>query len=146
MGRNRRWDHLYDQTTQPVKRYVQARVAEHLTEELRAWPPGSIEWVSDEERERHAPLLSVGPPDRAVAFALRVARLDLLREFDAAEELIRGEGSSHWQSPSEQAAGRFVARYVVEACLALKEEAPGLHLSRTDLAEIIEETSRQFSP
>lgn len=145
MGRDRRWDYLYDRTARPVKAYVQGRAAEHLAEELGDWPPRSIEWASDEERDRHALALSARPPKRVVTFALRVAQLNLLREFDAVEELVRSEGSSHWQNPSDHAVGRFVARYAAETCLALKEEAPGLHLTRADLVEILGEASRRFS-
>ncbi len=132
--RDRRWDHLYDLERRPAKEYILERFAEELASDLAAWPPPVVEWVSEELRRRYATGLAERPSDDALRLALEMARLDLAREFEAIDALIRNEASHRWRTEAEAAAGHLVALFVTEKCLGLKEWAEGARLTRADLA------------
>ena len=133
MSRNRRWDHLYDRQTQPVKTYILEKFAEELAGELVAWPPPMVEWVSEELRARYAAGLEQAPREQVVRFALDVARLDLAHAFEAIDRLMSEDAPRHWQTPAEAAAGHLLVRFLTEKCLSLKEWAEGAKLTRDDL-------------
>src|SRR5690349_24242994 len=123
--RDRRWDFLYDRQRQPVKAYVLGRFAEELARELAAWPPPFLEWVSDELRARWAPGAAEKPRDDVVRFALALARLDLLREWDAQERILQTD-AHRLQSPAEEAALHLLTVFLTEKCLGLKEYAENI--------------------
>ena len=131
--RDRRWDFLYDRQRQPVKAYVLARFAEELAAELRAWPPPFVDWVPEELRARWAAGAEERPRDDVMRFALELARLDLLREFEEVERRLAAE-SHRLQSPAEEAALHLLVRLLTERCLGLKEYADSMRISREELA------------
>ncbi len=141
--RDRRWDFLYDRQRQPVKAFILARFAEHLADELRAWPPPFVEWVSDELRARWAAGLAARPRDEAFRLALELARLDLSREFEAAERRLAAAGAAA-PTPEERAAVHLLVRFLTEKCLGLKEHAEGARLSREDLVRCLELVERRL--
>jgi hypothetical protein len=105
-----------------------------------------VEWVSPELRARWAAGLEAPPRQDVLRLALRLARLDLLREFEAEERLLAAEGRACFQVPAEEAAGHLLVRFVTEKCLGLKEWAEGAHLSRQDLARCLEMVERRLFP
>lgn len=141
--RDRRWDFLYDRRTQPVKAYLLERFAEELSRELEAWPPPFVDWVSEELRERWAAGAAEKPRDDVVRFALELARLDLLREYEEAERRLRAE-AHRLQTPAEEAAVHLLVRLVTEKCLGLKEHAEGARIRREDLAEMLGQVERRL--
>ena len=141
--RDRRWDFLYDRQKQPVKAYVLGRFAEELARELAAWPPPFVDWVSDELRARWAAGAEAPPRDDVVRFALELARLDLLREFEEIDRRLAAE-SHRLQSPAEEAALHLLVRLVTEKCLGLKEYAEGARLRREDLAAMLDDVERRL--
>ncbi len=141
--RDRRWDFLYDRQRQPVKAYVLARFAGELATELGAWPPPFLDWVSEELRARYAAGAAEKPRDDVVRFALEVARLDLLREWDAVERRLAAE-AHRLQAPAEEAALHLLVRLLTERCLGLKEHASSMHLSREDLAGALADVERRL--
>ncbi len=141
--RDRRWDFLYDRQRQPVREYVLGRFAEELARELASWPPPFVEWVSDELRARWAAGAAEKPRDDVVRFALEIARLDLLREFDEIERRLGTEGH-RLQTPAEEAALHLLVRLVTEKCLGLKEHAEAARLRREDLARMLEDVERRL--
>jgi hypothetical protein len=141
--RDRRWDFLYDRQRQPVKAYVLERFAEELAAELAGWPPPFVEWVSDELRARWSAGAAERPRDDVVRFALEIARLDLLRQFDEVERRLRAEGH-RLRSPVEEAALHLLVRLLTEKCLGLKEHADKLRLSREDLAACLLDVERRL--
>ncbi|HET8538744.1 MAG TPA: hypothetical protein VFL83_02610 [Anaeromyxobacter sp.] len=141
--RDRRWDFLYDRQRQPVKEYVLGRFAEELARELAAWPPPFVEWVSDELRARWAAGAAERPRDDVLRFALEIARLDLLREFEEIERRLGAE-AHRLQTPAEEAALHLLARLVTEKCLGLKEHAEGARIRREDLAATLDEVERRL--
>jgi hypothetical protein len=137
VGRDRRWDFLYDRQTQPVKSYILERFAEELAGELATWPP-PVEWVSEELCARYAAGMAEAPREQVVRFALEVARLDLAHDFEAVDRLMREEADRHWQTPAEAAAGHLLVRFLTEKCLGLKEWAEGAKLKRDDLVRSLD--------
>jgi len=141
--RDRRWDFLYDRQRQPVKAYVLERFAEEVATELAAWPPPFVDWVSDELRTRWQAGAAERPRDDVVRFALEIARLDLLREFEEVERRLRAD-AHRLQSPAEEAALHLLVRLLTEKCLGLKEYAEKMNLSRADLAASLLDVERRL--
>jgi hypothetical protein len=141
--RDRRWDFLYDRQRQPVKAYVLGRFAEELARELASWPPPFVDWVSEDLRARWAAGAAEPPRDDVVRFALELARLDLLREFEEVERRLAA-GAHRLQTPAEEAALHLLVRLVTEKCLGLKEYAEGARLRREDLAGMLDDVERRL--
>ncbi len=134
--RDRRWDFLYDRQKQPVKAYLLERFAEELARELEEWPPPFVEWVSEELRRRWAAGAAERPREDVIRFALELARLDLLREFEEVERRLRDE-AHRLKTPAEAAAVHLLVRLVTERCLGLKEHAEAARIRREDLAGML---------
>lgn len=141
--RDRRWDFLYDRQRQPVKAYVLERFAEELAAELREWPPPFVEWVSDELRARWAAGAAERPREDVVRFALELARLDLLREFEEVDRRLGAE-EHRLRTPAEEAALHLLVRLLTERCLGLKEYADSMRISREDLAGCLVDVERRL--
>ncbi len=141
--RDRRWDFLYDRQRQPVQTYVLERFAEELAAELGAWPPPFLDWVSDELRARYAAGAAEKPREDVVRFALELARLDLLREFEEVDRRLAAD-AHRLQSPTESAALHLLVRLLTERCLGLKEHAESMRLSREDLAGALADVERRL--
>jgi hypothetical protein len=141
--RDRRWDHLYERQKEPVKAYLLSRFAEELAREIEAWPPPFVEWVSEELRRRWEAGAAERPRDDVVRFALELARLDLLREFEEVDRRLRAE-AHRLRTPAEGAAVHLLARLVTERCLDLKEHAHGARIRREDLAEMLGQVERRL--
>ncbi len=141
--RDRRWDFLYERERQPVKDWILGRFAEELARELAAWPPPFVEWVSDELRARWAAGAAERPRDDVVRFALEIARLDLLREYEEIDRRLSAE-AHRLQTPAEQAALHLLVRLVTEKCLGLKEHAEAARLRREDLARMLDDVERRL--
>ena len=142
--RDRRWDYLYDRQKQPVREVIVEKFAEHLAEELATWPPPFVEWGSDELRAQWESGVAERPRDEVLRFALELARLDLAREYDAYESLLRNEKAKRWRSPQEEAAGHLLVLLLTEQCMELKEHASGANLSRADLVRGLELLERRL--
>jgi hypothetical protein len=141
--RDRRWDFLYDRQRQPVKAYVLERFAEELAAELATWPPPFLDWVSDELRARYAEGAAEKPRDDVLRLALALARLDLLREWDAQERLLQEE-AHRLQSPAERSAAHLLTVFLTERCLGLKEYAQNIPMGRPDLAGALDDVERRL--
>ncbi len=141
--RDRRWDFLYDRQKQPVKDYVLGRFAEELARELAAWPPPFVEWVSEELRARWAAGAAERPRDDVLRFALELARLDLLREFEEIDRRLARE-AHRLQTPAEEAALHLLVRLLTEKCLGLKEHAEAARIRREDLAAMLSDVERRL--
>jgi hypothetical protein len=142
--RDRRFDHLYDLQSRPVKEVVLERFAGELAERLSAWPPPDVEWVTDDLRRRWEAGLAGRPRDEVLRLALELARLDLVREHEAFDERMRNTAPRACTNPGDEAALHLVVLYVTEECLALKEWAEGARLTRADLARAVELAERRI--
>ncbi len=141
--RDRRWDFLYDRQKQPVKAYLLERFAEELARELEAWPPPFVEWVSEDLRRRWQAGAAERPREDVVRFALELARLDLLREFEEVDRRLRAEGH-RLRTPAEEAALHLLVRLVTEECLGLKEHAEAARIRREELARMLDDVERRL--
>jgi hypothetical protein len=142
--RDRRWDYLYERQKQPVREFIVERFAEHLAEELEEWPPAFVEWVSEEQRARHAAGVAERPRDDVLRFALELARLDLAREYEAYEERMVNERPRRWLTPAEESAGQLLVLLLTEQCLELKEHASAARLGRADLVRALDLVERRL--
>jgi hypothetical protein len=142
VGRDRRFDHLYDRQKQPVKQYILEQFAAELARELEAWPPAEVEWSSDALARRYAAGMEERPRQEVMRLALEAARLDLARDFDAAERLV-GAARPGW-TPADAAAGHLLVRFLTERCLGLKEHATGARLTRADLVAMLADVERRL--
>jgi len=142
--RDRRWDYLYDRQKQPVREVIVEKFAEHLAEELAAWPPPFVEWVSDAQRARWEAGVAARPRDEVLRFALHLARLDLSREYDAYEQAMVNERPRRWLTPEEESAGHLLVLLLTEQCLELKEHASGARLTRADLVRALDLLERRL--
>ena len=138
---DRRWDFLYERQAQPVKKFVLARFAELLAQEIRAWPPAELIWEDEAQRARWAKGAAARPRDEVIRLALEAARLDLAHEYERIEAFLSSE-SHRLQGATEEAALHLLSRLVTESCLELKERADRLRLSRADLCEAVDATER----
>ena len=141
--RDRRWDFLYDRRKEPVKAYLLERFAEELAREIEAWPPPFVEWVSEDLRRRWEAGAAERPREDVVRFALELARLDLLREFEEVDRRLRAE-AGRLRTPAEEAAVHLLVRLVTEKCLGLKEHAHVARIRREDLAEMLGRVERRL--
>ncbi len=141
--RDRRWDFLYDRQKQPVKEYVLGRFAEELAREMGTWPPPFVDWVSEELRARWQAGAAEKPRDDVVRFALEIARLDLLREFEEIERRLAAD-AHRLKGPAEEAALHLLVRLVTEKCLGLKEHAEAARIRREDLAAMLSDVERRL--
>jgi hypothetical protein len=141
--RDRRWDFLYDRQRQPVKEYVLDRFAEEVATELSGWPPPFVEWIPDDLRARWAAGAAERPRDDVLRFALELARLELLRDFEGVERRL-GEDAHRLQTPAEEAAVHLLVRLLTERCLGLKEHADRMRLTREDLASSLRLVERRL--
>ncbi len=144
--RDRRWDFLYDREKQPVKAFVLERLAESLAQELAAWPPPFVEWLTEDYRRRYQAGMAERPRDEVVRFALEVARLDLNREVEALDAAMRNQAPRRLRGTAEEAAVHLLSRFVSEKCLSLKEWAEGARLSREDLVRAVDLVERRLYP
>ena len=82
--------------------------------------------------------------EEVLRLGLELARLDLLREHDAFDEVMRNRAPMTCQGPAEQAALQLLLLYVGEECLSLKDWAEGAKLTRPDLARAVDLAERQL--
>jgi hypothetical protein len=136
-----RWDYLYDVKSRPIGDYLLDELAKQLEKEVRGFPP-SVDFGEDAAAAaRYAPLLASGkkPSEVAVQTAIWLARNDLLREFEAIDQFMRGGGlDERLGSPEDRELCRFLWQFFVEECLAFSEACE----SRFKHAELAEALSR----
>ena len=147
--RDRRYDWLYERQKQPIKRYLLERFAGELAEEVAAWPPADLAWESEALRRRWQAGAARRPGELVVRYALRLARLDLRREWEEIDRRLRVEADRWWPTSEERSAGLLLVTLLTERCLWLKERASGARLTRDDLCgalELVEQRLFKVTP
>ncbi|GAC1338708.1 MAG: hypothetical protein NVSMB23_06740 [Myxococcales bacterium] len=135
-----RWDHLADQKPLELKQYVLEQVADELARDLRAFPPALEEWSDAAAQARYREVIEREgkPPLETYRVACEIARLELLREFEAIDAFFRGDGRrALLPNELEERSAHFVTRYLVESALAFQEWAKG-KFGRADLVQLVE--------
>lgn len=141
-----RWDHLADQKPLELKEYVLEQVSEELTRDLRAFPPALEEWSDPAAQARFRDVLEREgkPPLETYRVACEIARLELLREFEAIDAFFRRDAHrALLPNPLEERTAHFVTRYLVESALAFQEWAKG-KFDRADLVVLVEKVEERL--
>ena len=123
-----RWDHLFDLKPVPLMEQLLEEVARLLAKDLEQWPP-PVQELDLDVGGQFAPLLTgeVPRPGRAVYDeALKLARWELAREFDAYDEYMRNKRYlERGLAPTDRTTLLFLSRWLVEMLLGLGESTQG---------------------
>lgn len=123
-----RWDYLFEARPIPMMDHLLEEVAKLLAKDLERWPP-PVQELDLDAGGQFAPLFTEptpkpGPP--VYTEALRLARWDLTREFDAYDDYMRNNRYlERGLAPTDRLAMLFLSRWVVEQMLGLGESTEG---------------------
>lgn len=135
-----RWDHLFDLKPVPLVEHVLDEVSKLVAKDLSGWPLQVEEFHSAADAERFRPLLEPAAPrpdDKVFTIALRLARLELLREYEQIDAFMRNERWREFTPPGYgYDAMIFISRFLVEQMLALGEATQG-RIKRPQLVECL---------
>lgn len=141
-----RWDRILDVKRTTLVDQLMTEAAKVLWEDLGTWPPPLEEIEAAGQRE-FATVLAAGsplPPRAAFLEGIRLARLDLRREFEAFDEYVRNR---RWGEAGLEDADKpailFLARYLTESLLSLREATAG-RAKRQDLVLALDRLQRRF--
>jgi len=142
-----RWDHLFALKPKPLTEVLLDEVAGLLSQELTDWPPTVLDWSSDADRRRFAPLFEpeAKPPGPATVHeAFRLARWEMQRDLLAIDSYMTG---TQWRSAgvadSEFLALLFLHTWLVEQMLSLSEATEG-RIKRTQLDQCLERAEQRL--
>jgi hypothetical protein len=112
---------------------------------MRAWPLEIAEWASPQEESRFRPLAVLPRPDaRVYEAAFRLARLDLMHEFEQIDDFMRNE---RWREFTASGQGvdamLLISRFLTEQMLALAEATEG-RVKRPQLVDILLRAERRL--
>jgi hypothetical protein len=123
-----RWDHLFESKPIPLMDHLLEEVARLLAKDLERWPP-PVEEIDLDTGGTFAPLFTEPrpPPSRPVYDeAMRLARWELAREFDAYDEYMRNKRYlERGLVPDDRLPLLFLSRWLVEQMLGLGEATEG---------------------
>lgn len=123
-----RWDYLFEAKRIPMMDHLLEEVAKLLAKDLERWPP-PVEEIDLDAGGQFAPLFTEPTPKPApgvYAEALRLARWDLTREFDAYDDYMRNNRYlERGLAPTDRLPMLFLSRWVVEQMLGLSESTDG---------------------
>jgi hypothetical protein len=143
-----RWDHLFDLKSKPLTEHLLDEVAGLLSQELAEWPPTVIEWTSDSDHQRFAPLFRPeAPRPGAMTFreAFRLARWEMQRDVFAIDAyMTETQWRSAGVSDAEFLALLFLHQWLVEQMLGLTEVTGG-RIKRPQLEECLGRAERRFA-
>ncbi|MFB1481311.1 hypothetical protein [Corallococcus sp. RDP092CA] len=123
-----RWDHLFDLKPVALVDHLLDEVARLLAKDLASWPPpvqdlepatlGEFTALFQEATRRPAPAV--------YAEALRLAKWDLAREFDAFDDYVRNKRYlERGLAPDDRVPLLFLTRWLTEQMLGLGEATQG---------------------
>ena len=142
-----RWDFLYDLKPVPLAEHVVEEASKLVARELSAWPLSITDWANPQDEARFRPLCEPGaarPDDRVYQAAFRLARLELMREFEQVDDFMRNE---RWREFTGPGLGvdqmLLVSRYLTEQMLSLSEATEG-RVKRPQLVEVLLRTERRL--
>jgi hypothetical protein len=141
-----RWKHLYETQARPLREWALDELAGELARELARWPPPGLEWIDEAQDRRLAPELERKelPPQKTLRVALELSRLELLHEVEKIDWFLRSAGAKdELPDALEEASALFLARWLVESCLSLRDATKG-KLKRRDLVELLERLEKRI--
>lgn len=123
-----RWDYLFEAKPIPMMDHLLEEVAKLLAKDLDRWPPP----VQEIDLETGGPFASYfteptpKPSWKVYLEALRLARWDLAREFDAYDDYMRNNRYlERGLAPTDRTPLLFLSRWIVEQMLGLGEATEG---------------------
>jgi hypothetical protein len=123
-----RWDHLFDLKPVTLLDHLLEEVAKLLMKDLEQWPP-PVQEIDLDAGGQFAPLFTEPTPkpeSRVYAEAIRLARWDLSREFDAYDDYMRNNRYlERGLAPTDRLPMLFLSRWLVEQMLGLSESTEG---------------------
>ncbi|MFP2897115.1 hypothetical protein [Corallococcus sp. 4LFB] len=123
-----RWDHLFDLKPVTLVDHLLEEVARLLAKDLESWPP-PVQDLDPATLGEFAPLFQEATrrPDAAVyTEALRLARWDLAREFDAFDDYVRNKRYlERGLTAEDRVPLLFLTRWLTEQMLGLGEATQG---------------------
>lgn len=141
-----RWDRILDVKRVTLVDQLMTEAAKILWEDFGTWPP-PIEEIEAAGQREFAEMLAPGapvPPRVAFLEGIRLARLDLRREFEAFDDYVRNRRWSEvGLEDADKPAILFLARYLTESLLALRE-ATGGRAKREDLVLALDRLQKRF--
>lgn len=142
-----RWDYLYELKPVPVAEAFVEEAAKVIAKDLEAWPLQVSEWATPQDAARFGPLLapdSARPDAATFAEAFKLARLELMREFEQIDDYMRNE---RWRRALPPARGvdllLFLSRYLTEQMLSINEATEG-RVKRPMLIDLLTRTERHL--
>ncbi|MBN8226368.1 hypothetical protein JYK02_02475 [Corallococcus macrosporus] len=123
-----RWDHLFDLKPVALVDHLLDEVARLLAKDLASWPP-PVQDLDPATLGEFAPLFQEATrrPEPAVyTEALRLAKWDLAREFDAFDDYVRNKRYlEHGLNAGDRVPLLFLTRWLTEQMLGLGEATQG---------------------
>jgi hypothetical protein len=141
-----RWDHLFDRKPVSLSEHLVEEVSKLLATDLAGWPL-PVQELDLATGRAFAPFLDANserPREEVFTQAVRMARWDLEREVDAADDYVRNRRwMEHGLAPDDKLALLFVSRWLVEQLLAVQEATEG-RVSRKMLVDCLDRTGRRM--
>ncbi|MHA7633124.1 hypothetical protein [Corallococcus sp. M7] len=123
-----RWDHLFDLKPVTLVDHLLEEVARLLAKDLESWPP-PVQDLDPATLGEFAPLFQEAtrrPAPAVYAEALRLAKWDLAREFDAFDDYVRNKRYLERDlAPEDRVPLLFLTRWLTEQMLGLGEATQG---------------------
>ncbi|MGC4121075.1 MAG: hypothetical protein QM765_42155 [Myxococcales bacterium] len=142
-----RWDYLYELKPVPASEAFVEEAAKIIAKDLGVWPLQVTEWATPQDAARFGPLLAPDslPPDASTfTEAFKLARLELMREFEQIDDYMRNE---RWRAFVPPGRGvellLFLTRYLTEQMLSINEATEG-RIKRPMLVDLLTRTERHL--
>jgi hypothetical protein len=133
-------DHLYAQKPLPLAEHLCIEVAKHCAQSLSQWPLPMEQSASG----ALVPLPAHRPHRDVFVEAFALARLELLREFEAIDDYFRNRRfEAQGLTAADAPVIRFLTRYLLEQVFSVQDATEG-RLKREQLLIIIDLTKSSF--
>ncbi|TSC32134.1 hypothetical protein [Corallococcus sp. Z5C101001] len=143
-----RWDHLFDLKPVALVDHLLEEVARLLARDLESWPP-PVQDLDPATLGEFTPLFQEATrrPSPAVYMeALRLARWDLAREFDAFDDYVRNKRYlERGLAPEDRVPLLFLTRWLTEQMLGLGEATQG-RIKRPRMQDCLDRLEAHLGP
>lgn len=141
-----RWERLLDSKPIPIIEHLKDEVAKMLTKDLEAWPPPMFD-IDPAYAQKNAAVIGPDakkPDQKTFLEAIRIAKWDLGREFDAYDDYMRNQRYlERGLQETDRAVLLFLQNWLTEQLLGLGE-ATESRIKRKDMIEILDRLSRNL--
>lgn len=142
-----RWDFIHDLKPVSLSEHLVEEVSKLLCKDLGAWPPEIESWEASRDEARFRKLFEPGakrPDDKVFTVSFRLARLELLREYEQIDEFMRNERWRDFAEPGyDYEAMIFLSKYMTEEMLGIAEMTQG-RIKRVQLVDCLLRAERKL--